>query len=124
MLVVRRREFVDDVLSAVQEEQKSDPAMLVVRKDYNEFCHQLLINDARILSVGHAGVASNDPPVLYLSLKAGWNKAAKLFYDALVHFDKAHDLKNQFVEKYLSHPMLKEFENHPLLQRQDSMVKE
>ena len=121
--MVRQREYVEDVLNTIEEENRSDPAMLIMRKDYSEFCNQLLINDAKILSIGHMSNIkhgqdhSQDPPMLYLSLKSGWNKAAKLFFDALLHFDKSHNLNKKFVKKYLSHPMLQEFKNHPLLKR-------
>lgn len=121
-LIETQKTFMTDVINIAQNNKNSpidsyfircDPSLMIIRRDYWQFCNQILINETRLMNYP-------EYPILYLLLKAQWNEGIELFYDAIKHYNSikmSRKVKNEFQKKYLNHPLLKEFAKHAMFKR-------
>ena len=104
--IVRRREFVDNVTSMMNDVDRkkidsskytSDLKHIIIKKDYTKLCNQVLYH-------GDSLMLDNDEnkPLLCNFINAEWNAAVKLYYATLLHFDAKYNLNGKFVTQYIN----------------------
>lgn len=118
--IVRQEEFVEDVTKLMEKEKGQNVnamlSKLIVQKDFSGFSNQMILSPSRMLYLAK----DKQRPVLYSLLKSDWKPAIELFCHSMIYFDDTHQLNKQFITKYLAHPMLKEFKDHPMVKKMQS----
>lgn len=105
---------MDDVLHAYNRYIYESPLYskmlsIILDRNYAKMENELLFNDFNIMMHNVANVVNSRQrvkslPILFTLMNSQWNKATKLFYHSIIHFDEYHKLDKTFVKEYLSHP--------------------
>ena len=129
--IVRRREFIDDVVNMIEfSKLKSNFKMTmndcILKHNYSQLCNEILINNDSLLFEydnynDSNSKSSNKKPFLYLLMENDWEKGSKLFYTAVLHFDRTHSLAKKYIRHYLRNKSFKKLQNDNKKQQRKSI---